>query len=503
MKKNCLLTGIAVTLMALSACNDETLNIGKSLTPESDRLVLSKADYNVSTRTLYADSVVRNNTTVFKFRTDSVLYRSSFCYLGRVKDPETGAYITSEFTTQFNILETFSLPKADSIFTRYNDLPAADSCRLEFYLEDANNVTDTLAAMKIRVTEMAKPMEEDQKYYSNYDPEAQGLLRKDGIAKDKMFSYNDLTVKDSIRNVSGYYNFINVRLNEPYTDKDGVEYNNYGTYIMQMYYKHPEYFKNSYAFIHNVCPGFYVSVRDGEGFYSEIPDMALRLYYQKKTAKQDSTITTNVVLAGTEEVLQTTKITTETDVLKELEQDNTCTYIKAPAGLYTEVKLPIDEIYSSHENDSILSASINFQRINYDFVDNSLHAPRYILMVPKDSIYSFFEKEKLPDNKLTYCATFSSSTNIYSFSNISTLITELAAIKRRNVEKYGQQWLNEHPNWDKMLLVPVQAATTTASGTTTISSYEHCVGIASTKLVGGSQNPYEPIKLNILYGHFK
>ena len=192
-------------------------------------------------------------------------------------------------------------------------------------MSSATNIIDTLAAMKIRVTELDRPMEERQKYYSNYDPEALGLLRKDGLVKDKMFSYNDLTVSDSIRSQSSYYNLINIRLNEPYTDKNGVTYNNYGTYIMQMYYQHPEYFKNSYAFNHNVCPGFYVSVRDGEGVYTEIPEMCLRMYFQMKTTKKDSTYTSAELFAGTEEVLQTTKISTDREILNPLLDDHSCT----------------------------------------------------------------------------------------------------------------------------------------------------------------------------------
>lgn len=488
MKRN-LLTGVAVIVTALSACNDETLDIGKTLTPQTDKLELSSADFVVS----------NSMRTVM---VDSVLLRSSYCYLGKVKDPETGAYITSEFTTQFNVLSTFSMPNADTIATRYNGMVAADSCRLEFYMDEAKSITDTLAAMKIRVSELDSPMEEGRKYYSNYDPVALGLLREGGLVKDKMFSYNDLTVSDSVRNKSTYYNFINVKLNDPYTDKNGVTYNNYGTYIMQMYYQHPEYFKNSYAFIHNVCPGIFVSVRDGEGVYTEIPEMCLRLYYQMKTNKKDSTYTRAELFAGTEEVLQTTKISTERDILKELLEDNSCTYLKAPAGLFTEVTLPVDEVYQGHENDSILTAKISFQRINSDFADKALHTPRYMVMVPKDSLHTFFENKKLPDNQTSYSTTLSTSTNLYSFANISDLITILANKKRKGMMA-DNNWVAKHPDWNKVMLVPVTAVTTTVSGSSSVSAYEHCIGITSTRLVGGANNPYDPVKLNVIYGKFK
>jgi hypothetical protein len=91
------LTGMVLAMLALSACSDETFDFGKTLTQESDRLTLSKETFIVS------DSM----KTV---QADSVLLRSSHCFLGRVKDPETGAYISSEFMTQFNVLDGFTLP---------------------------------------------------------------------------------------------------------------------------------------------------------------------------------------------------------------------------------------------------------------------------------------------------------------------------------------------------------------------------------------------------------
>ena len=484
MMKHNILAGIALITMAFSACNDDTFDFGNSLTQEADKLSVSKASYAVSTRTVVADSVLLKNTG---------------CNLGRIKDPETGAYVTSEFMTQFNILETFTLPKNEDVVSRLDDMPVADSCRIEFYMEKPTNTTDTLAAMKIRVAELDVPMEEGIQYYSNFDPVAQGLIRKDGLSKEQMFSYNDLTVAEADRNSASYYNLIKVRMNQPYTDKDGVTYNNYGSYVMQQYYKHPEYFKNSYHFVHNVCPGFYVSVVDGEGIYTQVPDMCLRIYSRVMNEK-DSIINYAVAMAGTEEVLQTTKITNDQNILHDMAQDNTCTYVKAPAGLYTEVTLPIDDIFNAHENDSLMAAKISFQRINSDYPNSAIKAPSYLLMVQKDSLSTFFEKNKMANN-VTSFYTSCNSTNEYTFSNISSLIRKMSEARKFGMAT-DPDWTVKHPNWNKVLLVPIQLKTQTSSSTATISGMEHSVGIASTKLVGGSENPYAPINVEIVYGKF-
>lgn len=485
MKRN-LLAGMAVAMMALSACNDETIDIGSTLTGETDKFSVSKGEFKVTTRSVMADSV---------------LLRSSYCYLGKAKDADTRSYVTSEFMTQFNLLESFSLPSPDDIVTRHDGMVAADSCQLELFYDLATS-TDTLSAMKIRASELEVPMEENRRYYSNFDPVAEGLIRTDGIRADKVFTLADQTLSAAKRSSnSDYLSTIKVKLNKPYTDKNGKSYNNYGTYLMQQYYQHPEYFKNSYTFNHNVCPGFFFSVVDGEGVYTEISEMSIRFYFQRKTSKADSTSTYAVALAGTEEILQTTKITNDKEKLKQLAADNTCTYIKAPAGLYTEVTLPVDDVFRGHENDSVLTAFVDFVRINDMSGDKSFSVPSNLMMVPKDSLTSFFETQKLPDSKMTYSTSLTKSTNDYSFTNISQLLHRLANIKQAGL-KSDPDWVAHHPNWNKVLLVPVQVIMTTTSSTTAVSSYEHCVSLASTKLVGGSESPDDPIKLTVVYANF-
>lgn len=486
------LVGIVLATLALSACSDDTFDFGESLTQQADKLTLSQASFNV-------------NDSMKTIKADSVLLRSSHCFLGRVKDPQTGAYISSEFMTQFNMLDGFSLPSESSICSIYDGMAGADSIFIDLYMANPTGITDSLAALKLRMTELVEPMTENARYYSNYDLEAEGKLRKNGLVADKMFSYKDLTVKDSLLNSTNYYNRIVFKLkNKKYTDVNGKTYNNYGTYLMQQYYRHPEYFRNSYSFAKHVCPGFYFSVSDGEGVYTEVPDMSLRFFYKVKGSDGKETSIAKT-LAGTEEVLQITRITNEQEILDIMARVDTCTYLKAPAGLYTQVKLPIDDIYRGHENDSIMSANISFQRLNNYIKDQSLIVPPYVMMIPADSLTSFFEKKKLTDNVMTFYTSYtvgSTYANQYKFSNISNLIIKLNDIKTKGLRS-NPNWVKEHPNWDKVLLVPIQLKTqTTGTGSTTVTGIEHYVGIACTRLVGGLHSNYDPVKLNIVYGRF-
>ena len=491
MTRNRLFYGIAVAVMAFSACNNDELTVGSSLTSEEDKLEVTTATYHVSTRTVTVDSVIA---------------RTNDCYFGRVKDPETGAYISTDFMSQFHILETFMLADEDSVVSKENGQVVADSCKLLIYLGDASSFCDTLAAMKMKVTELATPVEEGQDFYSNYDPAKLGYLRADGLQKTKMFTWADMFSTAKERSDDSYFNHITIPLNEPYTDKDGNTYKNYGTYVMQQYYRHPEYFRNSDVFIHQICPGFFYEISDGIGFHCQVPYTGMQISY--RAISNDSIYNTKITLAGTPEVLQTIRITNEQEKLQKLAEDNTCTYLKSPAGLFTEVTLPIDEMMQGHTIDSLLSVSLAFQRINNETHNSATFSvPQNVLFICKDSVNNFFASKSLADNITSFTATYGSTNeNYYSFSDVAPLITHLSQLKSEGM-KNDPEWTEHHPDWNKMLLIPIhldQVTTTSVYGyqnTTTI-SIQHDLSISSTRLVGGSGTS-QPIELKVAYGKYK
>lgn len=492
MIRNRFFPGIAVIIMAFSACNNnDDLTIGSSLTSETDKLDVTTATFNVTTRTITVDSVIA---------------RTGDCYFGRVIDPETGAYITADFMSQYHILETFGLASEDSIVSRQNGEIVADSCELVVYLQDPSTFCDSLAAMKMRITELSTPIEDGKDYYTNFDPVKLGYLREKGLQKTKMFTWADMTSTDSEKSSDTYFNHITIPVNQPYTDKHGETYNNYGTYIMQQYFRHPEYFRNSDVFIRNVCPGFFFEITDGIGFHGKVPYTGVQIHY--RVISEDSVYNTMTTLAGTNEVLQTIRITNEQEKLNLLASDNSCTYMKSPAGLFTEVTLPIDDIMQDRSNDSLLAASLSFQRINNEKQDRTaLTIPQNVLLICKDSVENFFAEASLADNITSYTTSYTTKQNLYAFSNISTMLTHLAQLKAEGI-KNDPQWTAHHPNWNKLLLIPIhldQVSTTSVYGvsSTTTIAIEHDMSISSTRLVGGSENTADPILLKVIFGKFK
>ena len=494
-----LLAGLALLTLAVSSCDETTETIGSSLTDHMDFLKITTDSFKVTSRSIIADSV---------------LSRTSMGYLGRIKDPETGAYVTGDFMVQFNSIDSKAFPAKDSIMSRIDGEVVADSCIVSLYY--SNFYGDSLSTMKLTAYEMAKPLEENQLYYSNYDPFANGYIREDGIKIDKVYTLADQNVDDSIRATSDFLPSIHLALNDPYTDVDGKTYNNFGTYVMRKYYENPNYFKNSYQFVHHVCPGFYVKIKDGTGAMAYVNISWMVIYFKIKDEDGNEEVG-RTSFSGTEEVLQTTRITNDERAIERLAADNTCTYIKSPAGIFTELTLPVDEIISNHENDTLNTARLALTKIqNENHSDYSLSMPTYLLMVPRDSLYTFFEKNSLPNNITSYVkerdyTAVSSGSSYYStsvkkiykesytFENISNLIRHMAEEKKKG----GSDYTITHPNWNKVVIVPVTVnTTTTSSGGTAISRVMNDMSITSLRLVGGSENTNGDISISVIYSKF-
>ena len=478
-----LLTVLVIAALTFAACDDTTEGIGGSITNKIDNINISNSAFNVTTKSIVAGAVLsRNNTGL----------------IGKMKDLETGNYVKGDYMTQLSVLPTFSVDTLDYIKQANKGSIEADSC----YLLVSYNASygDTIAPMKVTAYEMTKPMAEDKEYYSDYDAFKEGWVSENN--QHWSSNYN-------LSNTSDVKNF-KIYLNKKYT-KDDKTYKNYGSYILQTYAKHPEYLKTNYKFLHNVCPGFYIKNVGGTGNMAKIWNTELIFQYKRQTKTKDgkdSIIEVSNHFDGTEEVLQLNKIENDTENLKKLasKDQEKCTYLKSPAGIFTEVTLPIEDIMKGHEKDTLNTATISFPRLNNENEDNPYNfaTPSTILMVQKDSLQSFFEKSKLADNRTSYTASYSSTgtyKNAYTFQNIANLVSAMYKNKGKG------------ENWNKVVLVPVNVITTTQGYTTVISKINHDMSLASTRLIVGTDDPDKdytkdkvasgPIRIKVIYSKFK
>ena len=498
-----LVTAIALSAMAIISCDEDTGTLGDSLTGENNKLVVATQNFNVLTSSMAVDSVYS---------------RERQCYIGRVLDPETGTFVKSAFTTQFNMMEHAAddLPaKEDILDVDENGEILSDSCVITIFFDVASSYGDSLTPMKLRISELDHPITGINTRYTNFDAKTAGYIRQGGLKRDQMFTIRNLAYSDSVRYLidtnlhrssstsdNGWYDMMRIWLTDPYTAKDGKTYPDYGTYILRSFYDHPEYFKNTYTFTNNVCPGFHFETIDGLGVMARIKEIDMYIYYRAKVNGND--ILTYLLTTSTEEVVQTSTITYDKNAIDQLVADNSCTFVKSPACIFTEVELPVDDICTTHPNDSLLSAKVSFKRLN-NTTDNqelALSKPSKLLLIEKDSLNSFFSENNLYNNTYAYQASLTS--NAYSYNNISNLITRMYRNKVNGL-KSNPAWLTKHPNWNKALLVPIEEVSISSSSygstTSTTIALKNKMGLSSTRLIKGTSA--EPINLEVIYAKFK
>lgn len=503
------LASVAATIACLISCSDDVTSIGVDIMPVQDSLSTFTESYPLATKSVTTGRVVAN---------------ASNCFLGQFMDPETHSTTTCSFLAQFHLQEDYTLPELSRLIKDEDGNVAADSCVIRIFHDKFYG--DSLTTMKLTATDlrMDKVMEEGQTYYTDIDPK-EYVNPTPRVKATTTYSVLDQNQSSSATNLSsGNYRTISVHLGK-----------DYGTDILRKYYEHPEYFKNSYTFSHNVCPGFYIEHTGGIGTIINSDVSVLDVYFRYQ--ENDTTVTKAWMrLGATQEVIQNTSFN-HSNISKLFDEDgyaydNTgkpLTYIKSPAGIHTEIELDIDKIIAGdHYNDTINSARFTLRRhVPEVQQQTALSPPSHLLLIRKGEVENFFTKSNLPDSETTFLGDYSATNNAYTFSNIAPLITFLrkqrdneAGVTPQDSEEVRKQkwanWEKNHPDWQTLELIPVAADYSVSSsayyGTTkTLVGIHNDYNLHSVKLEGcqikdngnGEAEVNGDVKLNVIYSRFK
>ncbi len=445
------------------SCDDETQGLG--MISESDVLTISDT-------LLYATS---NSVPA-----GATIARSSTCYLGRVTDPETNSTVTAEFLTQFYCKDNFNVVSLLEDTTGVT----VSSARLGLYFDSFYG--DSLSPMKVSVYELdaANVMQGNTYYYTNLDPLTYlpgGVLPSRPLAS-AVYTLDDQTVDEDDKSSSDYTKFINIPLPT-----------SYGERIYKSNLSHPAYFTNSYTFAKNVCPGFYFKIEGGDGCMAYITTAVLDV----RVTRAD-TLYNTLRFAATPEVVQTNVVRNDEAAVNALIADDACTYMKTPAGIYTEVELPVNAIYSgSHVSDEVNSVKVVFDRVeNEATTDYELSVPYTVLMIRKSKMESFFADNKTVDTEEAIYTTLSSNDSTYTFTNIATIVKAMNTERKEGLLT-NARWEQENPDWNKVLLIPVVRNYDSSS---TLISVNPSLAMASTKLVRGKD---KEIPVQVIYSRYK
>lgn len=448
---------ICALLGMFYACDEGTSSLGMESIPESDIVAISAKDFAVKARSISVDSV---------------LARTSNCYLGNYTDEETGTNIQSDFIVQFHCTEDYTLPDTIMGDTAY----AADLC---MYFEDF--VGDSLAPCRISLYPLIKSLDNTKAYYTNIDP-SEYYDESAGPIATKTFTMSDRQLTDSAR-THGYYRHIKVDL--PTT---------LGTDLIHKYKKDPSNFANAQVFQEKVNKGYYVKFERGEGvmmnIYVSQLNASFRYFTNSRLGVNDSLVIGSASFSSTQEVIQANRI--KNNNINSLLNDTEHSYVKSPSGIFTELTLPIEEL--AHYTDTINSAKLILTAYNSQ-VDESkaLPAPKELLMVKKSELKEFFDKYKTPDNNTSYLTKFGDSfKNTYAYNNVCHLIT---AIRNEMIKGMATdpRWKEKNPDWNKVVLVPVSA---TYDSEGAVSMVDHDLSMTYVKLRN------EDLKLQVIFSKF-
>lgn len=521
-----------LALLTFIGCDDNTGSLGMDMLPDADGISAKTTTFDVTTASILADRVYAKTSTG---------------YVGRFTDPNKedgfGNYEAS-FLTELNCTDGFKFP---ATYENGGTMAGDTVVSIQLAIYYATWFGDSLNACRMGVYELDKKLDKDR--YTDINPslyygnETDKKNFKTGFfALHKAYTAYDTSVPDSIRNATDsngnrtYYPNVTFPL-------DTV----YGNEILHLNRTHPEFFKNSDAFIDNVLKGVYIKTDYGDGtiLYVDRVDlqMQFRFHYVDslgvKLTKKDGTLNPDgspadslyysmaTVFASTKEVIQANNfnITDKALLQKRVDEENH-TYLMSPAGIFTEATLPYDNIHNELTNDTLNAVKLTFTNYNQDNskYEFNMSAPQTVLLLRKKDIETFFEENKLSDNVTSFVATHNNvATNQYTFRNIARLVTtcinEKKAAKKKAQSEAGTawneaqeaeweaKWKDENSDWDKVVLIPVVVTyDTTNSSSPTMTGIQHDLKPSATKLKGGpalnGDEVKTPLKLEVTYTTF-
>lgn len=474
-------------LFAAYSCDDSTDFIGASVIEGSDYIEAHRATFYLTSSTV---------------RADTIFTRSSTAYLGKYTHPDFGSF-ESSFMTQFNVTETYEIPGLSTFVptggkTEYqntSDVYDRSFTPKRFYVSGlyTEYFGDSLAVGRINIYRLHRDLTNTEDiYYSNI--ETGDFYDESDLLGSSFYSPINLSIPEEDRNSNYLYTSIDLPVET-------------GKEIMDVYLdckKNGKSFHNEFL---DTFKGIYAKQVQGDGAVLYLNQVRLSFVFDQyviedgeilvNSEQQDSTVEASFSFSTTKEIVQVNQFRNNTP--DELLEEDTCTYIKSPAGLYTRVNIPLRAIADSilANGDSLNAASFTiFNDTLQETLDIS--APDYLLLIRDSATVNgtfynyqkdFFADNQLADGVTSYLAQAGSLG--YSFSDIKDLLLT-------TIHEY-QNAGNEVPETLGILLIPVSVTLANSS----IVGVNHHLEPSYTVFQGGPDPDRHNLRLNVYYCRYR
>lgn len=466
-------------IIALFGCDENTGSLGLGVLPDDDRMTVGTKTFDATTKSVLSGPVFA---------------KTSKGYIGRFTDPEFG-YYEAGFLTQLHSSDSLEFPAVYDRETKTGRMTGDSIHSVELTLFYNSYFGDSLNACRMSVYELDGIL--DKNHYTDINP-ADYYSESDLLAR-KAYTAVDLSVDEADRYGGSYYPYVGITLPREIGDR-----------IYRASREHPEYFYDAEAFIKNVFKGLYIKSDYGDGTVLYVDEVALSVSYPvfaldtlnniiKTDAGADSINYYYRSFVSTKEVIQANQFV-NSEKVEEKAKETDWSYIKSPAGIFTQVTLPIQQIADELASDTLNAVKLELttyaQESEYEF---SMSPPTSLLLVREKEFKSFFEENKLYDGKMSFLGSF--GTNKYVFDNISRLVSTCVSEKKQAQKEAGSSWdeqaWEEENKWDKVLLVPVVI---NRDANSEIISIHNDMKPSYVKIKGGEK---DIIKVDVTYTSFK
>ena len=190
-------------------------------------------------------------------------------------------------------------------------------------------------------------------------------------------------------------------------------------------------------------PGTYITTTFGTGSMLPVDATSIQIFYTRiyttQTVNGEDSVAREsrfALFSVTKEIIQLNSFKNKNpDFILEDNADKT--YIKSPAGVFTELTIPIKEIVKGIGSKKFSSVKLSLKAYQKDEWEHSFPLPGIpynpgngattgysskLLLIEPDSVANFFEDRRAADNRTSFTTSFNSSSYSYEFNNIANIV---------------------------------------------------------------------------------
>ena len=390
----------AGTAILLASCEDDVSPIGGSLVNGDVTINVDSTVLKLRAHSISAENIVTRDTTTL---------------LGNINIAEYG-HLAASYVTQLMAAPTLAVP--DTI-----GVERVDSMKLVIEIPRNRTLGDTLAPQQLKVYRLTKQLPSDIR--SDFNP--QGYYDPADVVNTKNYTLSGLALSDSL-----FTHSANLYISEKVPRQWAVD-------AFNAYRAGSDVFEWPSTF-NKVFPGLYIEPSFGRGAIANVTATQLVMYLHHYVTRNEVIDEVSVpkrveikdsiaLFSSTPEVISSTIFDfTPSTSLSSLVA-NGKKILTAPLGYRVQFTFPaetiLDQYWASDKNLAMinnLTMAIPASPVNNDY---GINPPVDVVMVRTDMLDDFFENGRVPDNKTSFSATYSSANGRYQFGSMRDYIVDL------------------------------------------------------------------------------